>query len=179
MMSEKRSGIRSWWQPRDDLAGEHNFGDAGQLTFFLLFFAVWITDSFFFNYSTFLNNYVSGVVRLIIGLIVLASAAYLAWNGIKIVFAEVRGNNPCVIRKGVFNIIRHPMYLAEMLLYLGLLIFSTSLTAVVVWIIAIGFLHYLSRYEEKMLVVRFGDEYRQYMKDVPMYIPRIRKAKES
>jgi protein-S-isoprenylcysteine O-methyltransferase Ste14 len=172
VMSEKRFG-RHGGQHRDDLTGEHASGDAGQLIIFLLFLAVWITDSFFFNYSTFLNNYMPGVVQLIIGVIVLLLAGYLAWAGLRIVFGEVR-EEPGVIRKGVFNVIRHPIYLAEILLYFGLLILSTSLAAVVVWIIAIVFLHYISRYEEKVLVERFGDEYRQYMEDVPMYIPRIK-----
>jgi protein-S-isoprenylcysteine O-methyltransferase Ste14 len=54
-----------------------------------------------------------------------------------------------------------------------LLFFRTSLAAALVWIIAIVFLHYISRYEEKLLLARFGDDYKQYMKDVPMYFPRL------
>jgi len=38
---------------RDDLAGEHRLGDAGQLILFLVFMAVWITDSFFLNIRAF------------------------------------------------------------------------------------------------------------------------------
>jgi len=45
----------------------------------------------------------------------------------------------------VFSVVRHPVYLSEILLYLGLLMLSISLAAAVVWIIAIGFLHYISR----------------------------------
>jgi protein-S-isoprenylcysteine O-methyltransferase Ste14 len=37
------------------------------------------------------------------------------------------------------------------------------------------FLHYISRYEEKVLLERYGEEYRQYMRDVPMYLPHILK----
>jgi len=101
-------------------------------------------------------------------------SGYLAKTGLTMVFGEVR-EKPGIIRKGVFGIIRHPIYMSEILLYLGLLFFSTSLAAVGVWIIGIAFLHYISRYEEKLLLAQFGDEYRQYMKDVPMYIPRLRR----
>jgi protein-S-isoprenylcysteine O-methyltransferase Ste14 len=52
---------------------------------------------------------------------------------------------------------------------------SISLAAAVVWCIAIVFLHYISRWEEKLLLARFGEEYAQYMRDVPMWIPRLRK----
>jgi protein-S-isoprenylcysteine O-methyltransferase Ste14 len=83
--------------------------------------------------------------------------------------------NPGVIRKSVFNIVRHPIYLSEILLYLGLLMLSISLIAVLVWVISILFLYYISRYEERMLLARFGEDYKQYMQEVPMFIPRLKK----
>jgi protein-S-isoprenylcysteine O-methyltransferase Ste14 len=162
---------------RDDLAGEHKFGDAGQLIIAVLFFVVWILDSFFFKYTTFLNDYIPLVVQITLGVICLALALYMARTGMTIVFNEVR-ETPGVMRKGVFGVVRHPIYYSEILLYLGLLLLRTSLAAAVIWIIAIGFLHFISRYEEKLLVERFGDDYRQYMKDVPMYFPRLRRRRD-
>ena len=91
-----------------------------------------------------------------------------------IVFGEKR-DKPCVIRKSVFNVVRHPIYLSEILLYLGLLMLSISMAAAVVWVVAIGFLHDISRYEEKLLLERFGAEYEQYMREVPMWIPWFRR----
>ena len=157
---------------RPDLSGEHRFGDAGQLILFILFMAVWITDSFVFKYSVCLNDYVPYSARLAVGVLVLLVSAYLAYDGIKIVFFKIR-RTPAVIREGVFRFSRHPIYFGEMLLYLGLLIISMSLAGLAVWIIIIGFLHYNSRYEEKLLLARFGEEYRRYMQEVPMYFPRI------
>lgn len=159
---------------RDDLTGEHPFGDAGQLLLAVLFAAVWITDTFFFKYTTFLNQYVSSWVRVPPGLIVLALSGYLARVGLSIVFGEEQANRG-VIKQGVFKFVRHPVYLSEILLYLGLLLISISLAAAGVWIIAIGFLHYISRYEEKLLLVRFGEEYERYMREVPMWLPRFRR----
>jgi protein-S-isoprenylcysteine O-methyltransferase Ste14 len=91
-----------------------------------------------------------------------------------IVFSEIREDST-VIRKGVFNWVRHPIYLSEILLYLGMLLISISLAAGVVWLMAIAFLHYISRHEEKLLLARFGEAYEQYMQEVPMWIPRLRK----
>jgi len=157
---------------RDDLTGEHKFGDAGQLIIAILFLVVWILDSFVFKYTTFRNNYIPLAVQITLGVILLLVAFYLARAGMNIVFSKVR-ETPGVIRKGVFGVVRHPIYLGEALVYLGLLFFRTSLAAAVIWIIAIAFLHYISRYEEKLLVERFGDDYKQYMRDVPMYLPRL------
>jgi len=163
---------------RDDLTGEHSLGDAGQAILFFLFLTVWITDAFVFRYSTLLDQYIPFyAVRLPLGIIILAIAIYLAWTGMRIIFGKVR-EKPVVVREGIFGIVRHPIYLSEMLFYLSLLVFRTSLAALGIWIIVVLFLHYISRYEEKLLLERFGDDYRQYMRDVPMYFPRIISRKE-
>ena len=159
---------------RDDLAGEHAVGDAGQLVLACLFAATWIADTFFLKYTTFLNQYVPVGVRIPSGVFLLVLAGYLAKTGLSIVFGEER-KEPGVIRKSVFNVVRHPVYLSEILLYFGLLMLSISLASAVVWVTAILFLHYISRYEEKLLLARFGEEYEQYMREVPMWIPRLRK----
>ena len=159
---------------RDDLIGENTKGDAGQLILACLFFAVWIADSFFLNRTTMLNSIVPLGIRLPIGIMLLLLSAYLARTGMAIVFGEKR-EKPSVIRKSVFGVVRHPIYLSEVLLYPGLLMMSLSLAATVIWLIGIAFLHYISRYEEKVLLAHFGEEYRQYMAEVPMWMPRLRR----
>jgi len=159
-------------QERDDLTGEHTVGDTGQMIIACLFTAIWISDTFFFKYTTFLNQYVPNRFRTPCGIILLVLSGYLAKTGLSIVFGEER-EKPGVIRKGVFGVIRHPIYLSEILLYLGFLMLSISLAAAVMWIIAIVFLHSISRYEERLLLERFGKEYEQYMREVPMWIPRL------
>jgi len=158
----------------ENLTGEYFAGDAGQIILALIFSGTWIADSFFLEYTTFINQYIPPAVKIPVGLVFLIISGYLSIKGLSIVFGEKR-EEPCVIKKGVFNIVRHPIYLSEILLYLGLLILNSSLAAAVVWIIGIGFLHYISKYEESLLLARFGKEYEQYMKEVPMWIPRLRK----
>jgi protein-S-isoprenylcysteine O-methyltransferase Ste14 len=157
-------------QHRDNLAGEHRFSDIGQLILYCLFMALWLSD-IFLEYSNFLNAHIPPAIRLPIGVLLLIIAGYMASSGLMIVFnkkAQTRG----VIRKGVFRFVRHPIYLSEIILYSGLLILNISLAAALILVIAILFLHYISRYEEKLLLAKFGDEYRQYMKEVPMWLPR-------
>ncbi len=158
----------------ENLTGEYFAGDAGQMILALLFAAIWVADSFFLEYTTFLNQYVPPVIRITFGVLFLALSGWLAKTGLSIVFGENK-ENPGVIRESVFNIVRHPIYLSEILLYFGLLILNISLAAAVIWIIGIAFLHYISKYEESLLLARFGKEYEQYMKEVPMWIPRLRK----
>lgn len=173
-------GLRqTWWEHhkgRDDLAGEHAAGDAGQGILLILFAVVWVLDTFFLHYTIGLNDSVSLWVRVPLGVVLLALSVYLMWTGLAVVFGE-RRKVPGVIRKGVFSLVRHPIYLSEILLYLGLLFFSLSLAAAGVLCLGIAFLHYISRHEERLLITRFGEEYRVYMRDVPMWIPRVRKKR--
>lgn len=170
MARQRKEGRRHW----DELTGEHTLGDAGQLFFACLFGVVWVADTFFLRYTTFLNQHIPFAVRLVFGAIFLFLSGYLAQTGLAIVFGKGRRNTE-VIRERVFSVVRHPIYLGEILCYLGLLLLSMSLAAIFVWLMAIGFLHYISRHEEKLLLARFGTDYKQYMRDVPMWIPRLKR----
>ena len=177
-MGKQMSTKDKWTGKREDLTGEHAWGDLGQMIFAILFFGVWITDSFFLKYTTQLNEVVPHLPRTLVGWVLLASAAWCAVSGLKIVFGEVR-ESPSVIRKGVLKVMRHPMYFSEVMLYTGLFLMNMSLAAAVVDAAAAVFLFRLSRYEERLLLDRFGDDYRAYMREVGMWIPRLGRAKRS
>ena len=82
-----------------------------------------------------------------------------------------------LLTEGAYSVVRHPRYLsagigvignALIINYLGLYItilvlFSTGLVMLV--------------FEERELVDRFGDPYRQYQREVPRIIPRFRKRR--
>lgn len=159
---------------RQDLVGEHVFGDMGQLLLLLIFITAWLVDSFFFKYSTFISKYIPLFVKIPLSIIILFSAGYLAKNGLGIVFGEIR-EEPGVIRKGVFDIVRHPIYLGAILLYLGLLTLTFSIVAAVIWLFIIAFYWFIARHEEKLLVKKFGNEYKKYMREIPMLIPRMKR----
>lgn len=157
---------------RQDLSGEYLFGDIGQIIFLIIFLAAWILDSFIFHYSTFISKDIPLIFRIIFSAILIIFSGFLARNGLKIVFGEIR-EEACVIKKGVFKIVRHPIYLGAILLYLGLIVLTFSLISAFIWILIIMFYYFISKYEEKILTKEFGNTYRQYMTEVPMLIPRI------
>ena len=173
-MAEVKERHRKSHEGRKDLIGENPKGDLGQMIFGVLFFVVWLMDTFFFKYTTFLNKYFLLIIRIPLGIILLLLSLYLARKGMSIVFGEER-KEPQVIRKSIFGIVRHPIYLSEILLYFGFLMLSISLAAAVVWAFAIFFLYYISRYEEELLLSHFGEEYKQYMREVPMWFPFLKK----
>jgi len=169
-MKENNKLKRSIHFNRRDLVGEHIYGDLLQLVFFIIFMIVWIFDSFFLNYSTFLNKYVFIYIRIPLGFLTLFISGYLAFKGLKIVFVEQR-EKPILIEEDVFSIVRHPIYLGAILLYLGLFFLTLSILSFVVWIFILILYYFLSVYEEKLLIETFGEEYEIYKKQVPMLVP--------
>ena len=163
---------RKMHENREDLIGEHKFGDTGQIVLFFLFFIIWIVDCFVFQFSVILFHTIPLIIKLPFALIVLGIAFYLARISLKIIFDEVR-EKPEVIKKGVYLYVRHPMYLAAILLYLSFLIFSFSFAAFLIWIFIFLFYHFIARYEEKLLLEHLGENYKQYKKSVPMWIPKL------
>ncbi len=156
---------------RNDLAEGHPYADLGQAILLLVFLVVWITDSFFVKYSILFSDYSFLFIRIPLAMAVLFIAVYLAKQGLSFVYSEVR-NKPSVIRKGVFGIVRHPVYLGAILLYPVFLLVSLSIIATLIWIIVILFYCYLCKYEEKQLLKKYGKEYEIYVTEVPMLFPR-------
>jgi protein-S-isoprenylcysteine O-methyltransferase Ste14 len=152
------------------LTGEYKFGDIGQIILFVVFLIVWITDSFFFHYSDFLSRYVALYIRIPVGAMVLTFSLYLELRSHKLIFKS-DSDEPAVVRKSVYRLVRHPMYLSAVALYLGLICFTLSVAATVVFVIAFIFYHFIASYEERLLVKRFGDDYRKFQSEVPMWIP--------
>lgn len=173
-LMQKKKLDRKPHEGRDDLTGEHKIGDAGQLILFFVFFVVWMVDCFVYEFSVILFQNLSLMFVLLVSIIVFFIAGYLAKTSLKIVFGEVR-DKPEIINTSVYQYVRHPMYLAVILLFLSFLIFKFSLAGFIIWIIAVSFYHFIANFEEKLLFEKFGDEYEKYRQAVPMWIPKFKK----
>jgi len=79
-----------------------------------------------------------------------------------------------IVRGGPYKVIRHPGYLAE-LIYFSLIPIVLSkwlpftILAVVYIVVWIGMLAYLVREEDNFNIRKWGNEYRQYMREVPAF----------
>lgn len=155
---------------RSDLVGEHKYGDTGQLILLCMFLTIWILDSFVFEFSTFLNNYIAGYIRYPVAAAVFIFAGYLSWAGLRTVFGKVR-EKPEIISCGVFSIVRHPVYSGSILTYLAMVISTLSIASLVFLIIIVIFYYFIARYEERLLSEHFGKEYEAYRQKVPMFVP--------
>ncbi len=79
-----------------------------------------------------------------------------------------------LVKEGIYGHIRHPIYLGWILALLSASLFYGSLSLLVIFVLLIFFIHIQSVKEEEELLKRFGKEYTEYKKKVPMWVPRFR-----
>ena len=78
--------------------------------------------------------------------------------------------------KGIYSIVRHPLYLGNYFMWIGIVLFTYNWVYVV--IVSLLFWLYYERImfaEESYLEKKFGEEYMQWAKRVPAFIPRFKK----
>jgi protein-S-isoprenylcysteine O-methyltransferase Ste14 len=81
-----------------------------------------------------------------------------------------------LIISGPFAFVRNPLYLGNILIYLGLGIMSFAWFPYLQIVAIVFFLfqyYFIVREEEKYLLEKFGDDYRIYLKNVPSFLPGL------
>ena len=137
------------------------------------FVSIWALDTFVFEFSTQLNAYAGGIVRFIISIPVFLLAFYLIRGAERALFVESEHSSG-LLTTGILARVRHPLYLGVMLIYLGFLVNSVSLIALLAYVGVILVHNNLANFEENDLIRIFGDEYIEYRQKVPKWIPKIR-----
>ncbi len=119
-------------------------------------------------------------LTLIIGFAVALTGELIRFWGVSWAGSETRttggvGGTFLVI-SGPFAYVRNPLYVGNILLYLGLGIMSFALFPYLQIVAIIFFLiqyYFIVSKEEKYLLEKFKEDYREYCKNVPAFFPRI------
>ncbi len=78
-----------------------------------------------------------------------------------------------LIQNGPYRLVRHPMYAVEILLSVAATLMSANLLIVAVSVAFVILLYARIPREERMLIERFGNEYRRYQYTTGKLFPRI------
>jgi len=122
----------------------------------------WLNNPLIFGW----NGAVIGVWLTLIGMVIVI----IGWHQIH----RAEG----LVTSGIYKYIRHPQYTGFFLVMTGwLLHWETTLTVAMYPILVIMY-YLLARKEEKELQNEFGDEYKSYRQNTPMFVPiRINSSK--
>jgi len=72
-----------------------------------------------------------------------------------------------IVDSGIYALVRHPLYLGWLLMYVAVILFSQHWLIVIMGILGIVCMYLISRQEDRRLIEKFGDTYERYMRSVP------------
>ena len=82
-------------------------------------------------------------------------------------------NTSVLVKKGLYKFIRHPLYLSLFFLGTGVMLKDMQATQLIAGFINLIAVYITARIEEGEMISRFGDDYREYMKETKMFIPFV------
>ncbi len=101
--------------------------------------------------------------------ILLITGMLLVING----WEQVYKSKGELVTDGLYKYMRHPQYTGIFVITLAFMIQWPTLTTLVLWPFVIAMYVRLAKQEEQDVLKEFPEEYRKYMRDTPMFIPRI------
>jgi protein-S-isoprenylcysteine O-methyltransferase Ste14 len=114
---------------------------------------------------------IAGTVLIAIGLVLL----FAGFRGLgkSLTANPVPNEDGVLVTKGIYSIVRHPIYLGLLIITLGLVVSSGVWAQIIVWIALAVLLVYKMRWEEVLLTAKYKG-YADYMTKVPALIPGLK-----
>jgi protein-S-isoprenylcysteine O-methyltransferase Ste14 len=126
----------------------------------------------------FLGTYVFGEVFIYffmfvlfpLSLAVMAAGMLLVIYGWRNIF---KAKGKYLVTNGIYSHTRNPQYLGFIILTLGMAIMWTTVFTLILWPFFVILYYKLAKTEEKEVEAQFGEEYIEYKRKVPMFLPRL------
>ncbi len=156
-------------------------------SFFIFWIGIWLSPQPRFRIQilgdiaiTFLVIKISvPILHVILGIPLLLIGGWLGILGVKELSLRVsETRRPIrIVKTGIYSHVRHPQYLGGLLAHVGITLLLSAFYSLIYTPILMIIIYIIAQKEEKELINEFGEEYEEYRKKVPMFIPRIRTQK--
>jgi protein-S-isoprenylcysteine O-methyltransferase Ste14 len=127
-------------------------------------YKVWFIDPFSFLHI------ISWILLILSAYVVIAGYLILSRKGKHDGNFE---NTSLLVKSGIYQYIRHPLYLSLFLLGTGVMLKMPDKVQIGLGIINFVAVYITARIEEKEMIASFGDDYKVYMTETKMFIPFI------
>lgn len=113
---------------------------------------------------------IAHIVAMVIGYTIVFTGARLVAEGWRTIHRARREDR--LATEGAYTKVRHPQYTGLFLIIFGEgIVHWPTILSVAALPIIVGAYTLLARKEERQVLLKFGDEYREYQRRVPMFIP--------
>jgi protein-S-isoprenylcysteine O-methyltransferase Ste14 len=85
--------------------------------------------------------------------------------------------NDKLLKEGIYRVVRHPRYLSAGIAVIAVALFVDYLGVYLLILLLCPVGYVMLVLEERELLDRFGEEYRQYQREVPQLLPYLHRAK--
>ena len=153
-----------------------SFGIVLVVIFFIVFPLILILLNQFFNFPVYSNLYMKifGFLFFIMGFFLVSYFTIIHMKTGRSTVLPVIDKPRKFIVKGFYKYCRNPMYLADLLIFLGGFLILGHLSLLLYFLISFPVVHlFVVNYEEPELRRIFGKQYIEYTKKVPRWIPKI------
>ena len=132
-----------------------------------------IFENYPFIYYVGLAILISGVLLIIASLL---SFDLFEFIGIKQIAKRSAKLEDNLNTKGLYMLVRHPLYLGFILLFSGLFLFQPNMNILIVSSVSIAYTFIGGYLEEKRLAVQYGTAYTEYQRTTPFIFPISKKT---
>jgi protein-S-isoprenylcysteine O-methyltransferase Ste14 len=110
------------------------------------------------------------LLEMLVGYVLVFSGVCLLFLGWKQVYAAQKEDR--LVTTGLYGGLRHPQYTGIFLALLGQLIHWPTIITLLLFPVIVAAYYRLAKKEERTLAERFGADFEDYRKRVPMFFPR-------
>jgi len=111
-------------------------------------------------------RYIGGAI-LAVGMMLIFLPLFILPRKGKVPKGKDITHTTAIVSSGIYSIVRHPLYLGWLLMYVALILLSQHWLTVIIGIPGMVCVYLISRQEDQSLVKKFGDDYKHYMQKVP------------
>jgi len=127
----------------------------------------WLLFVLFFNNPTSQALFVVGNVIVGVSILLIILAIVNLRRKGKPLDGEAFTATTVVVKRGVYSVVRHPLYLGWLLTYPAAMLVSQHWLIVILGVIGIASIDQITRKADEELVEKFGVDYEMYMQEVP------------
>ncbi|MBD3404955.1 MAG: hypothetical protein GF411_02330 [Candidatus Lokiarchaeota archaeon] len=143
------------------------------ITLLIAFLSMQFWDWLYFLFQSFnILSFAVGILLIIIGLVITTAATRVI--SVSTVADMRTDRKPELVTDGIYAQVRHPLYLATIILLIGLIFLYLPFLRVIVFSLSLIAYTLIGAYlEERKLICHYGQDYLDYREQVGFILPKL------